>query len=202
MCDNNSKNGPKSTDSNRKDADEKLCHNAEQVVKRIIEVSESSGITTTVSVNVGKPTNGDNAYDIKWLDEYGKRMFARNSPIILEYHKSEIENVNKSIKVIIDFVKMISIITIVLITLFVLSDKNFGAIITAISSGVIEVVLGALIGLFNSTLKSKKTYFDAERNSAKFDKMLLLLQTIKDQEKRDVIIVDILRKHFNVSNDK
>lgn len=162
----------------------------------------STKILDSVAINKEEKSNSNIIPDVEWLNEYSKKLLANNSPIILEYHKSEIENVNSIIKTIVGFVKIISIATLVLVTLFVLLDKDAGAIIAAILGGVIDVILGSLVGLFNSTLKSKKSYFDSENDSAKFDKMLLLVQTVNDQEKRDTVIVDIIHKYFDVSNGK
>ena len=46
-------------------------------------------------------------------------------------------------------------------------------------------------------MKSKKTYFDSERETIKFNQMLLLVQTIKDKNKRDTAISDVLHSFFN-----
>lgn len=117
---------------------------------------------------------------------------------MLEHHKSEIEIVNKIINVILGITKWTSIMTIIIVAVCIFLEKDMGAIISGITGGVIDTILGLLAGIFNSTLKSKKSYFDAEIDSTKFSTMLLLVQTIENQSKKDDIIMEILRSHFNI----
>lgn len=98
--------------------------------------------------------------------------------------------------------KSVSFTTIALVALFIVFNKDAGAIISAITGGVIDAILGVLTGLFNSTLKSQKSYFDSESDSAKFNQMLLLVQTISAQDKKDSVIVEILHKHFDIPENK
>ncbi len=179
-----------------------LRSEAKDILGEELKTDDSTKIPNSISIADDGDMNGVSIPDAQWFDEYGKKLLARSSPIIWEYHKSEIENVNKIIDNIIIIVKWVSFLTIVLVAFFVLLDKDVGAIISAISGGVIDVLLGVLVGLFNSTLKSKKSYFDAESDSAKFDKMLLLVQTVVEQEKKDDVIVDVIRKYFDISNGK
>ena len=140
--------------------------------------------------------------DEQWLREYITKSLATNSPIIFEYHKSEIENVNSIIRTTLSFIKWFSSVSIALVVVFVLLEKDTGAIISLITCGIVDAILGILTQMFNSTLKSKKSYFDAESDSAKFNKMLLLIQAISNQNDKDSIITDILRKYFDIKDDK
>ncbi len=179
-----------------------LRSEAKDILGEELKTDDSTKIPNAISIADNGDSNSISIPDAQWFDEYGKKLLARSSPIIWDYHKSEIENVNKIIDNIITIVKWVSFSTIALVALFVFLDKDVGAVISAISGGVIDALLGILTGLFNSTLKSKKSYFDAESDSARFDKMLLLVQTVAEQEKKDDVIVDVIRKYFDISNGK
>ncbi len=160
--------------------------------------------TTTVIVGLvndehNKDAKKNDITNAQWFDEYAKKLRALSSPIILEYHKSEIENVNNIIKSILTIIKCISILTILFVAVFAYLDKDVGAIISGVTGGVIDIALSVLISLFNSTLKSKKSYFDSERDTMKLDKMLLIVHTISNQETKDSVIEAIVRKHFDVN---
>lgn len=193
---------PCTEDNNPPDINLKLLSDADGIFNEELKADVSTSISESRSIDNTGDSNGNSVPDAQWFDEYGKKLLAASSPITWEYHKSEIDNVNNIINSILSIAKWVSFATIALVAIFVLLDKNGGAIISGISGGVIDTILGVLTGLFNSTLKSKKSYFDSESDSAKFNKMLLLVQTISDQSKKDDIIVDILRKHFEVSNNK
>lgn len=193
---------PCTGDSNPSDINLKLLSDADGIFNEELKADVSTSISESRSIDNTSDSNGNSIPDAQWFDEYGKKLLAASSPITWEYHKSEIDNVNNIINSILSTAKWISFATIALVAIFVLLDKDVGAIISGITGGIIDTILGVLTGLFNSTLKSKKSYFDSESDSAKFNKMLLLVQTISDQSKKDDVIVDILRKHFEVSNNK
>lgn len=179
-----------------------LRSEAKGIFDEELKTDDSTKMSEAVEIADDADSKGASVADAQWFDEYGKKLLALTSPITWEYHKSEIDNVNNTINSIITIVKCVSFSTIALVAFFVLLDKDAGAIISAVSGGVIDLMLGVLVGLFNSTLKSKKSYFDAESDSSKFDKMLLLVQTVASQEKRDNVIVDMLRKHFEIPSNK
>jgi hypothetical protein len=141
--------------------------------------------------------------DKDWLSEYSKRLCEQTSPIIWEYHKSEIENVEKIIRFSLWIFTGVTISTFLLVILCIVLDKNYSAVITGVVGAVTDAILTIIIGMFNSTLKSKKSYFDAESSSIALNKMLLTLQSISNNEKKDDIIVNILNKFFEIeSTDK
>ncbi len=185
---------------NPSDINLKLLSDADGIFKEELKTDVSTSIPESRSIDNASDSNGNSIPDAQWFDGYGKKLLAASSPITWEYHKSEIDNVNKIINSTLAIAKWVSFSTIGLVAVFVLLDKDVGAIISGATGGVIDAILGILTGLFNSTLKSKKSYFDSESDSAKFNKMLLLVQTISDQSKKDDVIVDILRKHFEISN--
>lgn len=188
--------------SNPSDINHKLLSDSDEIFNEELKADVATSISESRSIETASDLNGNSVPDAQWFDEYGKKLLATSSPITWEYHKSEIDNVNNIISSILSIAKWVSFSTIVLVAVFVLLNKDVGAIISGITGGIIDTILGVLTGLFNSTLKSKKSYFDSESDSTKFNKMLLLVQTITDPSKRDDIIVDILRKHFEVSNNK
>lgn len=190
---------PYAESGNSSDINLKLLSDADGIFKEELKTDISTSISESRSIDDASDSNGNSIPDAQWFDEYGKKLLAVSSPITWEYHKSEIDNVNNIINSILTIAKWVSFLTIVLVAIFVLLDKDVGAIISGITGGIIDAIMGILTGLFNSTLKSKKSYFDSESDSAKFNKMLLLVQTISDQSKKDDVIVDILRKHFEVS---
>jgi len=186
--------------SNPSDINLKLLSDADGIFNEELKADVATSISESRSIENASDSNGNSIPDAQWFDEYGKKLLAASSPITWEYHKSEIDNVNNIINSILSIAKWVSFSTIGLVAVFVLLDKDVGAIISGATGGVIDAILGILTGLFNSTLKSKKSYFDSESDSAKFNKMLLLVQTISDQSKKDDVIVDILHKHFEISD--
>lgn len=185
-----------SNDTN--DISKVLREETEDIFGKELKADDSTAISAPVSIAYNNTNNSD-IPDVQWFEVYAKKLLATSSPIMAEYHKSEIENVKNIINAILSIVKWVSFFTIALVAIFVFLDKDTGAIISAIAGGVIDTGLGALIGLFNSTLKSKKSYFDSESDTAKFNNMLLLVQTISNQDKKDEVIGDILRKYFAIS---
>lgn len=185
-----------SNDTN--DISKVLREETEDIFGKELKADDSTAISAPVSIAYNNTNNSD-IPDVQWFEVYAKKLLATSSPIMAEYHKSEIENVKNIINAILSIVKWVSFFTIALVAIFVFLDKDTGAIISAITGGVIDTGLGALIGLFNSTLKSKKSYFDSESDTVKFNNMLLLAQTISNQDKKDEVIRDILRKYFEIS---
>ena len=165
-----------------------------------LQADASTTIKESVPINDASALNNTAVPDSEWLNEYAKRLLATSSPITLDYHKSEIENVNKIINSILSLAKWVSLATVGIVAIFVFYDKDTGAIISGVTGVIIDGILGILTGMFNSTLKSKKSYFDSESDLSKFNKMLLLVQTISDKSQKDSVIVDILHKHFNIHN--
>ena len=182
--------------TNKNDINEELLNNAEGIFKDALRTDSSTATNNSVSL----PISNDETPipDAKWFDEYGKKLLASSSPIMWEYHKSEIDNVNKIIQDILTTTRWVSFATILIATVCIFFDKNSGAIISGVIGGVIDAIFGILTGVFNSTLKSKKSYFDSENDSTKFNQMLLLVQTIADQNKKDSVIVDILHGFFDI----
>ena len=192
---------PNICSDNTNDINKVLRAETEDIFGKELKADVSTVISSPVSIAYNNTNNAD-IPDAQWFDVYAKKLIATSSPIIAKYHKSEIDNVKNIINAILSIAKWVSFSTIALVAVFVFLDKDIGAIISAITGGVIDTVLGILIGLFNSTLKSKKSYFDSESDTAKFNKMLLLVQTISNQDKKDSVIEDILRKYFEVSKLK
>lgn len=200
--DKSNDNKPYLEDAKKEDINEVLRSEINNILGNELKADDTTIISNQTTINNDFDPNKNTISDAQWLKEYITKLLATSSPIIFEYHKSEIENVNSIITFILSLIKWVSLTTIVLVALFVLLEKDTGAIISLITGGIIDSILGVLTQLFNSTLKSKKSYFDAENDSSKFNKMLLLIQAIFDQNKKDSVIVDILRKYFDVNDDK
>lgn len=183
------------------DINQQLISDRDEILNEELQADANTAIPEPVVI-AEEDANKSKLPDAQWFDEYGKKLLAASSPIIQEYHKSEIDNVNKIINSILAITKSVSFTTIALVALFIVFNKDAGAIISAITGGVIDAILGVLTGLFNSTLKSQKSYFDSESDSAKFNQMLLLVQTISAQDKKDSVIVEILHKHFDIPENK
>lgn len=183
------------------DINQQLISDKDEILNEELQADANTAIPEPVVI-AEEDANKSKLPDAQWFDEYGKKLLAASSPIIQEYHKSEIDNVNKIINSILAITKSVSFTTIALVALFIVFNKDAGAIISAITGGVIDAILGVLTGLFNSTLKSQKSYFDSESDSAKFNQMLLLVQTISAQDKKDSVIVEILHKHFDIPENK
>lgn len=178
------------------DINSALRTESKTILREDLQTDDNTTIPESKSIAVKDDLSSSTISDAKWFDEYTKKLLAMSSPIIWDYHKNEIENVNKIINFILILIIVIFALTITLITIFTFLGENAGAIISAITGGFFDGVLGIMSGLFNSTLKSKKSYFDAESESSKFDKMLLLVQTISNKDKKDEVIADIIQCHF------
>lgn len=146
------------------------------------------------------PQKNDGSYppksDEEWLRNYAKKILASSSSTEKNYHQAEIANMNKLVNGILASLAGVTVITLALVALFVCFDKNTGAIICGAVGGIIDAILGVLGNIFHSSVKYKKAYFDAETDKTKFDKMLWIIQTIKDETKRDDLIVEVVKEHF------
>lgn len=170
--------------------------NSELKPDDLIQISSSN----TMSTN---QTQCDSEIpDDKWFKDYANDRLTQNTSVTLNYHNSEIELVNKIISCILSITKWVSLGTLFIVSICVLFDKNYGAMISGGLGAVVDIILGILAGTFNSTLKSKKSYFDAEIDTSKLTTMLGLVDCISDTKKKDDVIVDILRNHFDISNKK
>lgn len=188
-------------DCNPLDSDVKssISTDADTILNKALETDVSTEISEPTLINDNHIDESNTISDAEFFKEYSTKLLSTSSPIMFEYHKSEIDIVNKIINSILDIAKWVSLITIIVVAVCIFFERDSGAIISGTIGGIIDTILGILTGLFNSTLKSKKSYFDSEIDSSKFSTMMLLVQTISDKEKKDTIIMEILRSHFNIS---
>lgn len=185
------------------------CGKSEQDIKNYIKSGTDSLFngevtpdksTETTETSIPKSGNDSIVSNEKFFKEYSQTLIVPSYQIILEYHKSEIKLVNRSLLFIFILSLIFTLLTFVLVGFFAYYDKNIGAIISGSFGGVVDIIMGTLAGIFNKTLISKKSYFISELGSLKFSKMLSLTQTITDTEKRDDVISDILRVYFKVKD--
>lgn len=198
--DKSSDNKPHLDETRKVDINAALRSETPTIFSNELKADNATEISNETTINTD--TTKNTVPNSQWLEEHVMKLLATSSPIIFEYHKSEIENVNSIITYTLSLVKWVSILTIVFVALFAFLEKDTGAILSLITGGIIDVILGVLMQLFNTTLKSKKSYFDVENDSSKFNIMLLLVQKISDQGKKDSVIEDILRKYFDISDKK
>lgn len=181
------------------DVKSSISTDADTILNKALETDVSTEISEPILINDNHIDESNMISDAEFFKEYSTKLLSTSSPIMFEYHKSEIDIVNKIINSILDIAKWVSLITIIVVAVCIFFERDGGAIISGTIGGIIDTILGILTGLFNSTLKSKKSYFDSEIDSSKFSTMMLLVQTISDKEKKDTIIMEILRSHFNIS---
>ncbi len=187
-------------DSNIPKIDQILFENTDDIFTKELKIDNSTAVINRRTIKRNNDPDNADIPDEQWMDAYAKKLRELSSPITWEYHKSEIENVNKIINTTLSLIRWVSFLTIILVAGFSFFDKNSGAIISLITGGLFDAILGVLAGMFNSTLKSKKTYFDAEGESSKFDKMLFLIHTISDTDLKDNVIAEVVRNHFNINS--
>lgn len=192
LCANNGRN---------EDINAVLLSEAKTILSDKLKEDDSTTVSSSTTISVDHNLRKNGVSDKQWLDEYVMQSFMEYSPASRDYHKSEIKNVNFIIIFILVLLGVFSLITIIAVAVFVYLEKDTGAIISLVTGGVIDTILGFLAQMFNSTLKSKKSYFDAENDLSKFNKMLLLIQVISDNDNKDNIIMDILRSHFNIRSN-
>ncbi len=174
---------------------EGLSLEANAILAEELTADDSTRTLSNVPLN---DMNGNTYLDKAWVEEYGKKLTTESSELIWSYHKSEIDNVSKTMNVTLFTLLFVSVLTAIAIPICAVLDRDI-AIVSGITGGVIDVILAALAGVLNTTLKSKKSYFDAANDSDKFNKMLMSVQTISDKEKKDSLTEDIVRKFFDIN---
>lgn len=139
--------------------------------------------------------------DYNWINEYRKTLMG--NPLISEqYHDSEIKNARSMLIWSMSLLCIIIIGTMVLCTICVLQDKTTEAIISGTVGTIISGIISYITNAFNKTLKSKKSYFDAETERHKNNNMILLIQTISNEKVRNSVVEDVVRNYFGVGKDK
>ena len=186
-------------DNSTAEIDQILFENKDVFFTKELKIDNSTAVINRRTIKKNNDPETADIPDEQWMDAYAKKLRELSSPFTWEYHKSEIENVNKIINTILSLIKWVSFLTIIIVAVFSFYNKNSGAIISLITGGFVDAILGVLAGMFNSTLKSKKSYFDAESESSKFDKMLFLIHTISDSNLKDEVISEVVRNHFNIN---
>ena len=174
---------------------EGLSSEAATILSEKLIADNSTRTLSNVPLN---DINGNTYLDKAWVEEYGKKLATESSELIWSYHKSEIDNVSKAMNVTLITFLIISVLTATSIPICAFLDKGMAAV-SGITGGVIDVILAALVGVLNTTLKSKKSYFDAANDADKFNKMLMSVQTISDIENKDSLTEDIVRKFFEIT---
>lgn len=140
--------------------------------------------------------------DEQWLADYTQKLRDLSSPSVLQYHKEELKGTTKILSFLLWIFAGTTLSTIVLVAICICKGVTGGAIISSSLGAVIDIIIGWMVKVYNVSLKSKKTYFDAENEREKMDKMLFVLQTISNQDIKDQVTADILRTHFDVDKQK
>lgn len=184
-----------------KDVNDILCESSTQILS---EELKKDGFTEVVASTL-ENSNANNKSiisDEQWLADYNKKLIGLSSPYALQYHESEVKNATKVLNSLLWIFAGTTLSTIVFVAICIFNGNSSGAIISGVLGAVVDMIIGWMVKVFSMTLKSKKSYFDAESETEKMNKMLFVLQTISCQETKDQVIADILRKYFNVDKDK
>lgn len=178
-----------------------LCQNSTQILSQELKKDDFTEVVSATLEN-------DNANkksiisDEQWLADYNKKLIGLSSPYALQYHQSEVKNATKILNFLLWIFVGTTLSTIALVAICIFKDINSGAIISGTMGAIIDIVIAWMIKVYSMTLQSKKSYFDAENETEKMNKMLFVLQTISCQDTKDQVIADILRKYFDVDKGK
>lgn len=130
------------------------------------------------------------------LEKYSQRITEMNSQTNKKSHEDEISNVKSIVIFALSIICFVTLTTFVLVSICIFQQNNSGAIITSVFGGVIDSILSVLTAFFHSTLKSKKAYFDAENDTLKLNKVLMLVDYVSEERKKDEVIANIIDKYF------
>ena len=185
------------------DIKHQLYSDADQLLESELKEDKNTSVATTTQITTNHDLSQEEMISNElWLSEYAKRLYEQSSQeIFFEYHQSEINNVAKVLNCSLFMFAGVTFVSFLLTAICIFLENNSGAIITSVLGLIIDGILGLIVKILNTTLRSKKSYFDSEYESTKLNKMLLILQTITDQKEKNSIIVDILRKHFNIDKN-
>lgn len=158
-----------------------------------LEIQNSNNLNDSSLISIA-----ENESDEDWLNDYRKVLMG-NQSIVEQYHDSEIKNARTMLIWSMTLLCVIIFLTVILCIICALKDKTTETILSGTVGTIFSAIVGFITNAFNNTLKSKKSYFDAENETNKNNKMLLLIQIIKNIEARDSLVEDVVRNHFGIN---
>ena len=189
------------TDELTQNVNNALCQSSTQILGKELKKDDFTEVVSSTLEN-GSSNSKNIISDEQWLADYNKKLLGLSSPHALQYHESEVRNATRVLNFLLWIFAGTTLSTIVLVAICIFKGINGGAIISGTLGAVIDMIVGWMVKVYSMTLKSKKSYFDAENEREKMNKMLFVLQTISCQDTKDQVIADVLRKYFDVDKNK
>ena len=189
------------TDELTQNVNNALCQSSTQILGKELKKDDFTEVVSSTLEN-GSSNSKNIISDEQWLADYNKKLLGLSSPHALQYHESEVRNATRVLNFLLWIFAGTTLSTIILVAICIFKGINGGAIISGTLGAVIDMIVGWMVKVYSMTLKSKKSYFDAENEREKMNKMLFVLQTISCQDTKDQVIADVLRKYFDVDKNK
>ncbi len=170
------------------------------------ELDSNAIVTSQITVEPPKTNSiilgSDNTYsDNTYLDEYRKSLL-KSTDIADAYHKDAIAQVGKLITNLLNFMWCVGIVSFVLTALCIFLNKNTGAIITPIFGTLLEAIIGYIVNILNTTMRAKEQYFEKGVEMQKYDKVLGLILTIRQEERKTDLIEQVVKDYLNNESEK
>ncbi len=160
-------------------------------------------LSLSVQLSVDDVDNGkDNVLTDAWLDDYKRRSLLPNSNISEQYHQQEINSMKELISTVLSLAKIVAISSFIVALICIFLDKDLGAIISGGLGALLEGIISHMITVLNSSMNTKKFYFEKELENQKFNKILGSIQTITNEDIKNDMIQKVVNSYFLSQNNK
>ena len=105
-------------DNSTAEIDQILFENKDVFFTKELKIDNSTAVINRRTIKKNNDPETADIPDEQWMDAYAKKLRELSSPFTWEYHKSEIENVNKIINTILSLIKWVSFLTIIIVAVF------------------------------------------------------------------------------------
>lgn len=159
-----------------------------------------SNATVAPQMTVEPPkTKSNSTLTDNYLDEYRKCLL-KSTNIAENYHLNEIEMIKLLISNVLKFMWGIGILSFIIIIVFVIFKLNIGAITTSGFGTLLEGIAGYVMKILNESLRTKEKFFEKDMDMQKYDKVLGLILTVSQEDRKTSLIETIVKSYLNENN--
>ncbi len=106
------------------------------------------------------------------------------------------------ISTVLSLAKIVAISSFIVALICIFLDKDLGAIISGGLGALLEGIISHMITVLNSSMNTKKFYFEKELENQKFNKILGSIQTITNEDIKNDMIQKVVNSYFLSQNNK
>lgn len=162
------------------------------------KLDEGSVVSSQIVVDPPKvkiKSNAENTY----LDEYRKSLL-KSTDIAEKYHLNEIESVKNLIANLLRLMWVVGLLSFFATAICIGLNLNVGTIAMPTLGTLLETILGYVMKVLNETLRTKETFFKEDIEMQKYDKVLGLILTVAQEDRKTDLIEKVVDNYLNEEN--